>query len=268
LPSTSTSSGIIAEAGHLTHPDLIDLAQELPHVLADKWSTATNKQYAANFKSWKNWTSNYEEVEHMPGRPVYICLYLISLAQRGYSVAKLNASVAAIVWGHKLSGFDSPTNDPTVIMCLDGLKRRLSKPPHKASPILPEHINKMMLISDLTCVKQVRTMALVITAFSGFLRFAELVDLRIEDIEFASTHMVLLIRKSKTDQLRKGNKVYISRTGSDCCPVNIMEIYLKITCLDQQDNGFIFKNFQQFRGQLRLVQRDVNMSYTRVRETV
>ena len=62
--------------------------------------------------------------------------------------------------------------------------------------------------------------------FAGFLRFNELSNLRCNDIEIFESHMDILIRKSKTDQLRLGNHTVIARTGLVSCPVQAMERYL------------------------------------------
>ena len=63
-----------------------------------------------------------------------------------------------------------------------------------------------------------RTFTLVITGFTGFLRFDELSDLKLGDVNFFPSYMKILIRKSKTDVYRGGDCVYIAKYKSEMCP--------------------------------------------------
>jgi integrase len=270
VPSTSTQTSAETVIGHTnpTHPDLQDLAQELPAVLQDKWSASTTAQYQSSFKLWFNWASKFEEVSDMPAQPLYVCLFLISLAQRSVSVATLNSAVASIAWAHKIRGFDSPTLDSTVCICIEGLRRRLSKPARRASPILPKHIALLIKNLDSDSLADLRVASLILLAFSGFLRFSELVNIRKEDIEMLDTHMVINITSSKTDQLRKGHKIHIAKTGSPCCPVLLLIKYLEKADIAVTDTGFIFRNMYFKNGLNILAPADKQMTYTRVREIV
>ena len=51
-----------------------------------------------------------------------------------------------------------------------------------------------------------------VLSFSGFLRSCEMLELRRSDISFHSDHMSIFIHKSKTDQLREGKTLVISKT--------------------------------------------------------
>jgi hypothetical protein len=108
----------------------------------------------------------------------------------------LNAAVAGINWGHKLAGLISPTTDITVMTCVDGLRRSLSKPVVKSSPILPAHIDALVKNLDTSAVAQFRTVTLIVLAFCGFLRFSEVVSICIEDIVFYDAYMTVMIRSS------------------------------------------------------------------------
>ena len=49
--------------------------------------------------------------------------------------------------------------------------------------------------------------------------------------------MEILVPKSKTDQHREGNIVYISRVLSECCPVNFLEKYLQKANIEISKDG-------------------------------
>ena len=52
----------------------------------------------------------------------------------------------------------------------------------------------------------------MLVSFSGFLRFNELVSIKRSDLVFKDDCVKVNIRKSKTDQLRKGDLTFICKT--------------------------------------------------------
>ena len=70
------------------------------------------------------------------------------------------------------------------------------------------------------------------------LRWSEVAELRMEDIRFTSTAMVLHIRKSKTDQQGEGTYIRINMTGEEFCPVEITRLYI-IKLNYGTENGYL-----------------------------
>ena len=81
---------------------------------------------------------------------------------------------------------------------------------------------------DTTSLSDVRNTTLIVIALFGLLRDSELKDLHGQDVHSFSDRRELLIRKSKCDQLRSGNKVLIARLGGQFCPVHLLEQYLQL----------------------------------------
>ena len=77
--------------------------------------------------------------------------------------------------------------------------------------------------------------------FAGFLRFDELIRLRPCEIKFSEEMLAIKIPGSKTDQLRQGDEVVISRTGSQTCPVAMLECYMARTATPHEDQHFLLK---------------------------
>ena len=130
------------------------------------------------------------------------------------------------------------------------------------------HIARLVKGMDADSIADLRVSAMILLAFSGFLRFNELVNLKLEDLNILTTYMVLNITSSKTDQFRKGHLVHIARTGSPCCPVVLMERYLAKAEFQINDKGYVFRNFSYKKGSVVLQDNDKKMTYTRVREIV
>ena len=75
--------------------------------------------------------------------------------------------------------------------------------------------------------------------FSGFLRISELLEIHVGYVDFEDVCMKILIPKSKCDQVRQGHNVYISRTGSQYCPVSRLGRYLEKCKLKDDSRCFI-----------------------------
>jgi integrase len=87
--------------------------------------------------------------------------------------------------------------------------------------------------------------------------------LKEQDLNFKDHYLELVIRSSKTDQLRLGNSVIIGETKNVTCPVTLLKSYLRMAKLEVFSSCFIFRNLNK-TGSLRF--ENVPMSYTRVRE--
>ena len=85
-------------------------------------------------------------------------------------------------------------------------------------------------------------------AFSGFLQFSELINLRPYDFKISKEMMTIKIWHSKTDQWRQGDKVLVARTAKTC-PVAMLECYMRVTgmaCLGKM-NASSFVRYKQPR---------------------
>lgn len=76
--------------------------------------------------------------------------------------------------------------------------------------------------------------------------FSDLVNLKRSDIVFYENHLPLLISMSKTQKLKTGSNVIVSRIDNVTCPYNLLKLYSKIAI---------------FSGQLLFVRNLVNINY-------
>ena len=60
-------------------------------------------------------------------------------------------------------------------------------------------------------------------AYSAFQRFDELRRVRPADITFHDVWILIKIHKSKVDHFRKGEEVIVTKTGSELCPIAMLE---------------------------------------------
>ena len=65
---------------------------------------------------------------------------------------------------------------------------------------------------------QLRNFVMFVLSFSGFMRTAEVLELRRNDIKFESDDLSINIAKSKNDQLREGKTVVIRKSLGEMSP--------------------------------------------------
>lgn len=242
----------------------------LPDLLCDSRAESTTKGYYLSFMRWKNWASLHglSDTDILPAKPFHCALYLASLVQNSCSPSPIIQAFYSLKWVHSLIGsVNSPTDSPLVKNILEGAKRRLSTHTEKKEPITPDLIRKMF--DSLFHVKNVynqRIICACITAFAGFLRVSELLNIRRSDIVFNECYMSIFIQKSKTDVYRDGNCVTIARTGSDLCPVKNMELYLLWANISVDSEEYIFRNLTKFKDSYVLRKENKPLSYSRMRE--
>ena len=88
-----------------------------------------------------------------------------------------------------------------------------------------------------------RTAAICVTAYAGFLRFNELAFLRCCDVRFCDRmeYVELFIAKSKTDIYRNGNVVVLAKTGDVTCPFSLLSRYVQVANIDLSSTLKIFR---------------------------
>lgn len=244
---------------------------EIPRIIKSGKSEKTNKLYDAYFQKFKKWCAG-NGVSYLPASVSTVAVFLSSLVQQAVSDSVLSAYFYSIKWNHDANICTNPCETKILQLIMEGGKRILCKPVQKKEPITPEILEKLVnkygndnVKNDLSCVR-ICTMFLV--AFAGFLRFNELSNLRVKNVNFHDLYMSLHIEKSKTDVYRRGNDVIISCTGNKTCPVFWMKHYLKLTGLAEKPEDYIFRSIRFFKSVKGYSLCSINkpISYTRARE--
>lgn len=249
----------------LEDPELIRLANQLPATLLQSRASSSTKKYAGAFKRWKAWASSH----HLPTFPTqthHVALYLQHLAEQTKSKSAAEEAVNALAWVHGLAGINSPTNNPVVQKTLQGLKRTLAKPVQKKKPITKGMIENIVADTNShPSLANIRLATACLLAFSGFLRFDELIHIRACDITIDGVMAKIHIPRSKTDQFRQSSEVVIARSSSKTCPVNMVERYMSMAALDKGSEQLIFRGITNTKAGEKL-RPSGGLSYTTLRE--
>ncbi len=75
-------------------------------------------------------------------------------------------------------------------------------------------------------LRDVRDRALLLVGFAGAFRRSELSDVSFTDLEWVPGGIAIVLRRSKTDQERRGRRVGIGRGQGAMCPVAALDAWL------------------------------------------
>ena len=109
-------------------------------------------------------------------------------------------------------GNTSPTDANLVKNILEAAKRRLAHPCIKKEPMTPELLKTYYdSLSKPINLKDLRTRCMFIIGFAGFLRSAEVLNLKSHDILFHDTHVSLFIKNLKQIFIGKGHGLFFQK---------------------------------------------------------
>ena len=184
---------------------------------------------------------NRHNLKFLPANPNIVSLYLTNLSKTS-KLSTLKRRLASLSLYHKMKGHYLDIKHPIISENLLGIKRIKGSYQTGKKPIL---INDLKIIiqainkDKITEFEKLKNKCLILLGFAGGFRRSELVSLLIEDIDFVSEGVKLLIRRSKTDQTGEGFVKGIPYfANQEYCPVLTLKKYLREL---NSDNGKVFE---------------------------
>ena len=206
----------------------------------------TEAAYARAFAEWEEYART-EGIPVLPVTPIDIGNFIANVADRTSSLSKVNLCIAAIADRHLAEHLKTPTTDASFRKMLTGVKRKIFRPARSRTPLNQDILQDTFeLIENGGRLQDWRTLCRMNLQFYGMLRWAEVSDLRMDDIKFETTGLILRIQKSKTDQLGEGTFVKINMTELDHCPVEITRLYIRKLNYDME-NGFLQPKIRMYK---------------------
>ena len=265
-------AGIWAQLGTLIDPKLKSLASELPSLTLQSRQEGTVRNYNYGWERWKLWASDYPEIVILPAESRYVALYLLDLYKTSRTSAPVTMAFYSIAWAHKLAGLPDPTLGVLPRMVKDAAPRTLTGYSNKKEPVTVDMLKKLALKYGAldANLMDLRIASMCLLAFAGFLRFKELVNLRLCDVQFFKGYVRLFVESSKTDIYRDGAWGYVARTNSETCPVSMLSRYLLKAGFSTYSEMFIFRGITRHRDvtKHRLKNTNTPLSYTTARSLV
>eukprot|EP00732_Lithocolla_globosa_P001180 Lithocolla_globosa_v1_NODE_546_length_3772_cov_29.305623.p2 type:complete len:328 gc:universal NODE_546_length_3772_cov_29.305623:1174-191(-) len=182
---------------------------------------------------WRRWTffANREGFCRLPASPLHIALfytevYLYCVRNR-FTDSPVEDASLAIAYAHTRTNLPSPAHSALAQTVLDYAKRSLGRPSKKSKPFTTELLIRLhAFYKNEQDVGWFMIFTSMVVAFCGFFRFDDMANLDLSLSRFYTTHMVLFIVSSKTDQHCVGAWVPIAWNGT-VCPVEMLKALIR-----------------------------------------
>ena len=146
---------------------------------------------------------------------------------------------------------------------------KLGGPCRKKDPVTSDIIIELCdSLRESQDLCTVRNLCMITLAYSGFLRFNELSNIRCKNLSLQDDYLKLNIPKSKTDQYRHGCEILISKGLTSACPVTMLQRYMSLANLEFESDSFLFKAVNKTKSGAKLIFKDKKLSYTRAKECI
>ena len=263
------ASGVWATFTGLRDPSLRELASRLASTVIASRATGTTDTYRRAFLRWRGFAASSDEIQAFPARPEHVALYLQHVLDATKSRSSVDSAIYGVQWAHNLADVHSPTNSPIVHAISRASKRIIgTRVTNKMEPISPDMIRKLIDISNLDNLLELRNVCIFLLAYAGFFRIEEVLHIKYCDISFHSAYVVINLEVSKSDQLGKGNQVVIAESSNDdTCPVKIFKRYLShLESSPVDPSHYVFGALSKTRSGHTLVSINKPISYSGVRD--
>ncbi|XP_065195710.1 uncharacterized protein LOC135827114 [Sycon ciliatum] len=243
--------------------ELVNLSRKIPEVMLASRAPGTVTKYLSTFQRWQEWASS-QEIPSVPAESWHICLYVVKLLQEARTASPITSAICALAWSHKVRGLPDPTDNAQVRNLVQAAKRLLAAPKNRKRPMTKQMLNQVATrLLRNESLQNLQTATLMTVGFAGLLRWNDLSNIYVDEIEIKEDYMALFLEVRKNDQLRQGNWVLLSRWHGAVCPVALTERLLSRGGYEGHQK--LFGCIRQ--GNASQVVRD-QMSYSRARELI
>ncbi len=199
--------------------------------LEGAYSPHTLRGYRADFVIFEAWCRKTKQ-SPLPATPETVANF-ITAQTATCSASTLKHRIASIRKIHRLMRLPSPTEDEDVAIALRRAFRQKRRRPKQALGITSDRLAKLLSACGDDLIGK-RNRAMLQTAYDTLCRRAELVALRVEDIQEAENGGArILIRRSKNDPFGDGRYGRLSQAALEA-----LKSWLHISKIK---SGFIFK---------------------------
>lgn len=197
------------------------------HYISSAKAASTVRAYRCDWRDFTAWCSDHG-LSSLPADPQTVSLYLADTAPT-HKAATLQRRISAISKAHQSAGYESPASmrHAVVSETWKGIKRVHGTAQEGKLPVLTENLRSMIRTLPPRLLG-IRDRALLLIGFAGAFRRSELVGLNVEDTQFTADGLIIVLRRSKTDQEGEGRKIGIPYGSNlETCPVRALRAWLE-----------------------------------------
>ena len=220
--------------------DIVSIELETLNNIKSSKSLNTIRAYKSDFRDFSNFCKK-NNFKSLPADPKIVSFYITHLSSIS-KVSTLKRRLASISVVHKIKGFYIDIKHPLIIENFMGIQRKLGVFQKSKKPILINELKEIIKTIESTEkneIKKIRNKALILLGFAGGFRRSELVNIKLDDLEFTKEGLKIFIQRSKTDQSGEGmTKAIPYFKDKNFCPVVSIKNWIEI--IKSKTNSLIF----------------------------
>lgn len=227
--SESTELVVAADHAPAVHTDRdVHLSDRARERIAGGVAVETTRAYARQWATFGTWCQDAGRVP-LPATPETLAEYVTSLADAGYADSTIEQAMAAIRTMHRTAGYKGEPDTDAALLVLRDHRRESRRRPKQATPILIDELRAMIATCDHDTPRGLRDHVLLVLGVALMGRRSEMAALELDDLTETNDGLVVLIRRSKTDQAAKGREVAIPYgQHAETCPVRVMRAWIAL----------------------------------------
>ena len=222
---------------NLDYTGKLDCSSIYKAILSSK-SLNSYKSYMSSFNQWKKFAL-INDIEVFPVNKVEFSIFLIDWVDKGGSWSSLNGSISAVKFFMDLFSFDFQIPKSNHIELY--LKKNCKKISNKKRPLLKSEVDKILNshFENRLSLKICRDLCLILFGFYGFLRYDDMSQLKLVDIELINDVINIHVANAKNDRYRTGQNLKI-KCSKDW--LIIFKTFLALTekCFSKFENDVVF----------------------------
>jgi site-specific recombinase XerD len=220
----SANLAVRPAAGSLGLEELVERARSYAE---QSQSAATIRAYATDLRDFRAFCDDHGLCS-FPATSQTIAEYVAHLAQRA-KVSTIRRRLAAISVFHQRAGHESPCAHRIVRDVVRGISREKGVAPAKKDAATTDVIRTLLLAIEGDDAAAWRDRSILLLGFAAALRRSELAALRVEDLRWTKQGLLVLIRRSKTDQLGEGVELAVPFVDNEpMCAARTVRRYLAV----------------------------------------
>jgi integrase len=248
--STTPKPAAMANAEGITESALSQLpalVERAAHYAQSTIADVTAKNYASDFRHFRIW-AEARALYSMPPDVATVACYIAALADGNvenhwtdragrarvrkvaHKYGSIQKAYQGIVHEIRRAGHDWPFAIPAITKVMHGIKYRKGDTKKRVAPLEIADLRAClakMRDRRFDDIQIKRDRAMLAIGFYAALRRAEIVALKVDDLEFTKDGLLVTIRRSKTDQFAEGQTVGIkTQTDPKVCAVALMQDWL------------------------------------------
>ena len=165
----------------------------------------TIASYKSGFNHWRNFALE-NNLTCFPVNNTEFNICILEMIKNNYAWPTINSTLNAINFFHQLFFIEPIKTDKFV---LDYCKRFARKVDRRKRPLLKHEFSKIVRTGNEPNLSllALRDLCIIIFGFFGFLRYDDLSQLRLSDVDIFGPQVTIVVPESKADQNYKSQKV-------------------------------------------------------------